>query len=334
MTTEGERLFPEKLRPGDEVRVIAPSRSMGIISHSVRSLAKQRLEDMGLMVSFSKHCEERDSLDSSAISSRLEDLHEAFADKNVKGVLTTIGGFNSIHLLKGIDYRLIHENPKILCGYSDITTLQNALFAKINLVTYSGPHFSTFGCLKGMDYVVEYFRKCLLLEEKEITLLPSDLWSDDEQWYLDQEKRTFFPNGGYFPLNTGTASGMVIGGNIDSFMVLQGTEFMPSLKGTILFLEDNFPLTAEVLDRQLHSLVLQKEFAYVRGIVFGRFQKASKITPNLLREIVQKEEELQGIPIIGGVDFGHTLPIFTYPIGGDVKLKVTSEDIAITLTKK
>lgn len=328
-----KKKFPKKLSKGDEVRVIAPARSMGIISPSVRSIASKRLEEMGLKVSFSKNCEERDVFDSSSVESRLEDLHEAFADKNIKAILTTIGGCNSIHLLKDIDYELLRKNPKILCGYSDITTLQNAIFAKTGLVTYSGPHFSTFGCLKGMDYVIECFRNCLFEGEESIPLAPSVSWSDDE-WYLDQENRKFMTNFGYATIRFGEARGTIVGGNIDSFNVLQGTEYMPSLKDTILFLEDNYPMTADILDRHIHSLILQPDFQYVKGIVLGRFQVESKITQDLLQKIVDSKRELKNIPVITGADFGHTLPLFTFPIGGEVLLKATSSEIKIILTKK
>lgn len=324
-------IIPQRLSIGDEVRVIAPSRSMAIISGQVRSIALERLENLGLKVTFSKNCEERGFLDSSSVESRLEDLHLAFADPNVKGILTTIGGFNSIHLLRQIDYDLIKRNPKILCGYSDITVLQNAIFAKTGLVTYSGPHFSTFGCLKGIEYVIENFQRTLF-GNKDGILESSLTWSDDE-WYLDQEKREFFQNPGYFAIQPGVASGTVIGGNIDSMTVLQGTEFMPSLKDKILFLEDNYPMTPEVLDRQLHSLALQKDFASVKGVVFGRFQVQSKITRDVLREMIVSKKEFQGIPIIGGADFGHTLPMFTFPIGGDVRISSGSSEIKIAILK-
>ncbi|MDP1880003.1 MAG: LD-carboxypeptidase [Parachlamydiaceae bacterium] len=211
----------------------------------MRAIALKRLEDLGLRVSFSKHCEERDVFDSSSVESRLGDIHEAFADQKVKAILTTIGGCNSIHMLNELNYQLISNNPKILCGYSDITTLQNAIFAKTGLLTYSGPHFSTFGCLKGIDYTIECFRKCLFEGEEEISLIPSTSWSHDE-WYLDQEKRKFMPNIGYAILHVGNVSGTIIGGNIDSFGVLPGTEFMPSLRDAVLFLEDNYPMTAEI----------------------------------------------------------------------------------------
>jgi len=330
---KSKKKFPKKLFEGDAVRIIAPARSMGIISPSLRSIATKRLEEMGLRVSFSKNCEERNIFDSSSIESRLDDLHEAFAIKNIKAILTTIGGYNSIHLLKEIDYALISQNPKILCGYSDITTLQNAIFAKTGLVTYSGPHFSTFGCLQGIDYVIECFRNCLFESKESILLIPSVSWSDDE-WYLDQENRKFMTNEGYGAIQFGEACGTIVGGNIDSFNVLQGTEYMPSLKDTILFLEDNYPMTADILDRHIHSLILQPAFQHVKGIVLGRFQIKSKITMDILQKIIDSKKELKNIPVIAEADFGHTLPLFTFPIGGEAILEAKTSEIKITLTKK
>lgn len=327
------KIFPKKLSKGDEIRIISPARSMGIISSTVRSIALKRLENMGLKVSFSKHSAERDVFDSSSVESRLDDIHEAFAEEKVKGILTTIGGSNSIHLLKELDYDLIKKNAKILCGYSDITTLQNAIYAKTGLVTYSGPHFSTFGCLKGIDFVIDYFQKCLFENEKEVCLAPSSAWSDDE-WYLNQEKRKFIPNEGYVMLNCGEALGTILGGNIVSFNILQGTEYMPSLKNSILFLEDDYLITADILDRHIHSIILQKDFCYVKGIVLGRFQVNSKISVELLKKIISSKKELKELPVVAEVDFGHTLPLFTFPIGGNIKLESKPSGVKLTLTKK
>ena len=132
-------MIPAKLKKGAHVRVIAPARSLGIVSGECRRIACERLAEMGLSVSFGRHAEETDEFCSSSAAARLEDLHEAFADRTVDGILTVIGGFNSVEILAGIDYRLIAENPKILCGFSDITALANAIYAKTGLVTYSGP---------------------------------------------------------------------------------------------------------------------------------------------------------------------------------------------------
>ncbi|OLS26566.1 MAG: Microcin C7 self-immunity protein MccF [Candidatus Heimdallarchaeota archaeon LC_3] len=108
---------------------------------------------------------ENDIFYSCKIKSRVADLHSAFVDPNVKGILTVIGGFYSNQLLRYIDYNIIKENPKIICGYSDITALNNAIYTKTGLMTYIGPHFSTFGMVKGIDYIEEYFKKCLFQNE-------------------------------------------------------------------------------------------------------------------------------------------------------------------------
>ena len=108
-------MFPEKLKKGDEIRVISPSRSMKLISQESRDIAINNLKEIGFNVTFSKHAEESDEFISSSIESRISDLHEAFSDKNVKGILTTIGGFNSNQLLNYIDYKLIKSNPKVFC---------------------------------------------------------------------------------------------------------------------------------------------------------------------------------------------------------------------------
>ena len=141
-------IIPNKIKTGDEVRVIAPSRSLALIAKEHIEIAIRRFNEMGLKVSFGRHVNECDQyFNSSSIESRVHDLHDAFSDPNVKVIMTIIGGFNCNQLLKYIDYDLISNNPKILCGYSDITALQNAIYAKTGVVTYSGPHFSTFGML-------------------------------------------------------------------------------------------------------------------------------------------------------------------------------------------
>lgn len=307
-------MIPKKLNLGDEVRVIAPSRSMGILSQETKEVAKKRFEDMGLKLTFGNHVEEIDEFMSSSIESRIEDLHDAFMDKNVKAVITTIGGHNSHQLLRYIDFELIKNNPKIICGFSDITILSNSIYAKTGITTYYGPHFSTFGMEKGIEYTIEYFKKCLMNNES-IKVESSSKWSDDA-WYLDQENREFIENKGYKIINEGKASGKIVGGNLCTLNLLQGTEYMPSLKDSILFIEDDCLTFPENFDRDLQSLIHLPDFQYVKGIVIGRFQKESKITDEMLEKIIKTKKELNNIPVISNADFGHTTPAFTFPIGG------------------
>ncbi|MEK3983078.1 S66 peptidase family protein [Paenibacillus sp. FSL K6-3166] len=322
---------PNKLKPGDELRIISPARSLSLIAAEQRKIAKEQLRKLGFRISFSVNSFEKDDFVSSSIDSRIEDLHEAFLDPNVKGILTTIGGFNSNQLLRYIDYSLIAEHPKRLCGYSDITALSNAIYAKTGLVTYSGPHFSSFAMLHDNEYTTEYFRK-LMMDNKEIVVRPSKHWSDDE-WYLDQENRVFIRNEGPFIINDGEAKGTIIGGNLCTLNLLQGTEYMPSLKNSILFVEDDYESSPATFDRDLQSLIHQPDFQHVKGLVIGRFQQGSRMTKELLIKIITSKEELSDIPVIADVDFGHTSPMITFPVGGQASLRAYGVRVELRISE-
>lgn len=326
-------MIPEKLKIGDEVRVIAPSRSMKILSKDTIDFAKKRLEDLGLKVTFGKYVNEcEDDYNCPSLEHRLEDLHDAFSDKNVKAVLTVIGGYNSNQMLKYIDYELIKNNPKIFCGFSDITALSNAIYAKTDLITYSGVHFSSFGMEKGFEYSEKYFKK-MFMENEEIEIQSSEEWSNDS-WYKDQEHRNFIKNEGMFVINEGKAEGKIVGGNLCTLNLLQGTEFMPNIEDKILFLEDDALTGNELLvnfDRDLQSLIHLPNFKKVKGIVLGRAEIESDMTREKWIKLIKTKKELENIPVIANCDFGHTTPIFTFPIGGVAKLTVNTAEISLKI---
>ena len=322
-------MFPEKLLPGDEVHVIAPSTSFHIISAGVREVALRNLAALNLRVTYGEHCEESDEFDSSSVASRVADIHAAFADPKVKGILTAIGGYNSNQLLRYLDYDLIKANPKILCGFSDITALGTAIYARTGMTTYSGPHFSTFGMEKGLEYTLENFKKCLMnIEPFEIT--PSKEWSDDA-WHRDQVNRSFIPNEGFLVINYGQAEGKLLGGNLCTLNLLQGTEYMPSLTDSILLLEDDYESKLANFDRDLQSLIHLPGFEGVRGLVIGRFQNKSEMKQEMLVKMIRDKDELKNIPVIANADFGHTTPQFTFPIGGKGRLAVIDGKVSFTV---
>lgn len=314
-------MVPNKLKNGDEIRIIAPARSMVILGKDCIELATKRLSDLGFKVSFGKNVMNADDVLSSSIEDRISDLHEAFFDTNVKAILTVIGGFNSNQLLSHIDYDIIKNNPKILCGFSDITALSNAIYKKTGLVTYSGVHYSSFGMKHGFEYSLEHFVK-MLTQDKEIKIESSKQWSDDT-WFIDQEKREFIANEGMFVINEGTAEGTVIGGNLCTFNLLQGTEYMPDLADKIMFIEDDGMADSMFyveFDRNLQSLIHQKDFDKVKGIVIGRAQKNCNMDKEKWIKLIKSKHELDNIPVIAGADFGHTTPIFTFAIGGNARI--------------
>ncbi len=322
-------MIPPKLKRGDEIRVVAPGLSLSIISKEQREIAEKNFSELGLKLSFGKHAEEIDSFSSSSIESRISDIEDAFLDTNVKGVLSVIGGSNSNQLLDHLDWKIIKNNPKVLCGFSDITILNNAILAKTDLITYSGPHYSSLTQRKYLGYTIDYFKKCLM-DKNPYFVYPSDQWSDDK-WYIDQENRNLVSNNGYLNIYSGDAEGKIIGGNLCTFNLLQGTEYFPGLENTILFLEDDEGSKPQAFDRDLTSLSQQKGFDKVKGIVIGRFQNGSNMTNNILKVIISTNKRIKNIPVIANVDFGHTDPRITFPIGGIAKLSAKNSNCNIEI---
>ena len=181
----------KKLKKGDHIRVVSPSSSIQSIGGFEANLAaKERLEELGFHVSFSSNYFEHDLFDSASITSRVEDLHEAFADESVDAILATIGGYNSNELLPYLDYDLMAQNPKIFCGYSDTTALLNAIYTKTGIQTYMGPSYSSFKMKEGQEYQSQSWLKAVTQDNYD--LVPSKDWSSDP-WYDPTKPRHFRP---------------------------------------------------------------------------------------------------------------------------------------------
>ncbi|PRD47775.1 S66 family peptidase [Sphingobacterium haloxyli] len=314
-------MIPKKLHQGDHIRVIAPADSLlPKLTTEIIERGVKRLNKLGLTVSFGKHIREVDEFKSTTVENRLEDLHEAFLDHTINGILALSGGTSSNQLLSHIDYNLIKSNPKIICGLSDITALVNAIYVKTGMVTYYGPHFSAIAASKDADYTLAYFKKCLM-EEGPIKIMPSDIYYNTP-WTEEQSV-----NSGYWIINGGKAEGTIIGGNFLTLNFIQGTEFAMRSDGgkrLIYILEDNGAESANNVQNQLQSLLLQPNFSSVNGILIGRFRKESKVTRDLLTKIIKTKDELKNVPVIANVDFGHTVPIVTFPIGGSITIDATN----------
>ena len=317
-------IIPAKLRSGDVVRVVAPARSRAFATeHLSAGLIDQRFQEMGLVLTFGRHVDERDAFDSSSIAFRVADLHEAFADPDVKAIMTVIGGSNSNELLPYLDWDLIAANPKILCGYSNITALQNAILAKTDLVTYSGPHWSSFGMRDHFELTAAWFTQTLF-DDAPVNILPSAEWTDD-LWFLDQDARVTMPNHGWWTLQEGTAEGTIIGTNMTTIAGLQGTPYMPSLMDSVLVLEDVAGTGPEDFARNLTSILQLPDAVGVRGLVVGRFQTGTGMTQALLAEIVSRQPVLKNLPVLANVDIGHSSPQATFPIGGTLAIAVGTD---------
>jgi muramoyltetrapeptide carboxypeptidase LdcA involved in peptidoglycan recycling len=122
----------------------------------------------------------------------------------------------------------------------------------------------------------------------------------------------------------------VVGGNLCTLNLLQGTPFMPSLDGALLMIEDDFETNPAEFARDLTSLLQVAGAEQIVGLVVGRFQRASEVSRTVLAQIVDRQPALRGRPVLANVDFGHTMPLATLPIGGRATVRV-GEPNALTI---
>ncbi len=150
--------------------------------------------------------------------------------------------------------------------------------------------------------------------DKPFLLRSSSVWSDDA-WYMDQKHRRF-EAANWKVYSEGETSGQLYGGNLCTLNLLQGTAYMPDLSDCILFLEDDELVNPAIFARDLTSIL--QTTTRIKGLAIGRFQRASDMTEEQLHFILNKHPMLKTIPVLYDVEFGHTQPIFTFPIGGNI----------------
>ncbi|NOZ45054.1 MAG: hypothetical protein GXP45_08165 [bacterium] len=129
------------------------------------------------------------------------------------------------------------------------------------------------------------------------------------------EKYQEIPNQEMQIIQKGQAQGKLIGGNSTSFLHLTGTNFFPSLKNKIIFLEDTLNTPLNTRDRMLHHLSLQKHAKEIKGILLGKTGTDHHITSEQRKQLFQNIPIRKDIPIIANLDIGHGEPIITFPIG-------------------
>lgn len=299
-----------------------------------RIFAEQRIKEyLGCEIVYGKHAMTTGVLNSASIEDRISDLHEAFADKSVDMIIAAKGGYNSNDLLDGIDWDLIKNNPKPFMGSSDVTVLVNAIYAITGNPVIHGPCFIDFSERKGFEYSLDYFGK--VIRDADYSIYPSSEWSDDN-FFKDQENRTFIKNNGPIIIQEGTAEGKLLGGNLCSFNLLQGTKYMPSFKNTILCIEDDDLVGDSFFgefNRNLTSLVQSVGVEEIKGVLVGRNQIRSNMDIEKMRYVLLSKGFSKDIPIIIDLDFGHTKPYFSIPIGQTAEIIAKKDEAKICIKK-
>lgn len=267
-------------------------------------------------------------LDAAPTLEVVDAFHEAIESPHINGVLSLKGWRNANRLLPYLDFELIKNHPKVIMGYSDITTLLNAITHKTGLVTYHGPMALDFGA-QDFSYSHNYC-KLALMSSDGYEIKPSPTYAADNRRNGGFDKPTIDQarNPGRMRINPWKASGKIIWGNLVSLNMLQGSEFMPSLDWAIVVLED-IDEDLNAVARSLQSLAFQKGSQRISGIVFGRFDPMSDISLGEINLLIQSISEFRSIPVVAHVDFGHTRPQAVIPIGAHCHLDSSLNSIII-----
>lgn len=322
---------PERLRPGDRVAVVSLSRgTLGepAFIHKYH-IAKTRMErDFGLtVVPMPNALKGIDHLYAHP-EARAADLMAAFRDPTIKAVFNAVGGDDTIRLLPYIDFDVLRAHPKIFTGFSD-TTANHFMMYKAGLVSYYG---ATVLC-DWSEYVVinpytEHALRRTLFEPTDTWEIPaSDVCSYDcdKVWWdeanVDCKRRTV-PNTGYEILQGhGRVKGQLMGGCIDVFRALVGTElWLPpeAWRGKLLLLETSEEnMDADILAQWLRGFQAQGILSAVNGIVVGKpaFEDKLEAYKAVYRRVVGFEAGLPELPILFNVNVGHAYPIGVLPLG-------------------
>ena len=281
-------LKPKPLTKGDTISFIAPAG--GVKDKAAVYRAKDFFERNGFNIVFSEHLFNEYKYMSDTDENRLKDLHNAFSDKNIDAIICARGGYGTLRLINDIDYDLIKNNPKIFCGYSDITILSLMFLKKSGLITYSGPMArGDFGLETTYSYTIDNFYKTLYQNE--------NLEYASEKIY-----------------KSGSAEGIIWGGNLASVNSLSGTDFIPD-KDFIFFAEDlNEPVYK--IDRMFNQLINIREFKHrIKGMILGDFLDSGY--PEQLDELFYEISEKLNIPVLGGFKITHEKEKITIPVGAN-----------------
>jgi muramoyltetrapeptide carboxypeptidase len=297
---------PRKLEIGDTIGVISPSSPSEKKSEVIR--AAEYLQEIGYKVKIGKNVNKTKGFVAASEEERAEDFNEMFRRKDIDAVFITQGGYGSAQIIHLLNYDLISENPKILTGFSDITSLHLAIHKFTNLVTFHGPGMARFNKSELTKYTKEQFFKAVSSTEPvgKIHVPNEKIW--------------------LHTISPGVAEGELIGGNLTLICASLGTPYEINTKDKILLIEE-VDTEPWVFDHMLSHLRNAGRLKELKGIVVGEcvncvpaLHNPGYYSDTSLEDVLEYYFQPLGIPVLYGLPFGHTKDMATLPLGVKVRL--------------
>ncbi len=304
-------MIPSKLKKGDTIGVIAPSNYIEKDDLEYINASIALMEASGFKVKFGKYVFEDTLGYGTSPEKRAADINWAFKDDEVKAIMCVKGGEDSNTTLDYIDYEMIKKHPKIICGFSDNTSILNAIHEKTGLVTYHGP---TFKSLTSWETGYAYKQFIKTFAENTENLIMGE------------------PEDEYTTIQVGQATGELVGGNLSLFTKLVCGKYAVNLQDKILFLEElGFEAAPEMVNSNIYYLKQNGVFDRIAGLWIGNYEHPSKVSiEKIIKNAIGDEYKF---PIIKSDNFGHIDKKIIIPIGTKAEIN-TNEKIKIKLVEK
>ncbi|KAA3612998.1 MAG: LD-carboxypeptidase [Calditrichaeota bacterium] len=311
-------ILPPALKKGDTIGLITPGSSLFEARRAVIE-ATEKMNGLGFKVKLGKNIYKKNAYLAGTIEERVSDIHDMFSDDDVSAIITIRGGYGSGQLLPYLNYDLIRNNPKILVGYSDITSLLIGIYQKTGLVTFHGPvAVSTF-----TDFTKKYFY--------EVLSSTSAVGQIDDAPYEDNLQNS----SRILTINGGKAKGKLIGGNMTLLQATLGTPYEFDSDDSILFFEEVGEEPYNI-DRILNHFKLAGKFDKCKGVIFDKMPsvKPSNYSSAFYRnfsveEVLAMYFKDYDFPVCIGFSLGHIKHKPTMPIGVMGELDADAKKLSI-----
>ena len=334
---------PKKLNRGDKVATISLSwGGAGEIPYRYEIGKKQLQETFDVEVVETKHALKPNGWIYKNPQARAEDLMEALLDPTIKAIISNIGGDESIRTLPFIDFEIIKNNPKIFLGFSD-TTVTHFCFYKAGVTSfYSTSILTGFAENNGMHpYQIADIQQTLFSSKSVGEVKPNkDGWTSEMLNWADPKNQNITrkmeaSSGWRWLQGTGKVQGKLLGGCVEVIEILKGTEIWVNpedWRNTIMFLETSEEkMPPSSLLHILRNYAATDVFKHINGLLLARpYDNVYwKEYDEMLLKVIREEEGLDELPIITGMDFGHTCPIFTLPYGINAAIDCKKQTFSI-----
>jgi muramoyltetrapeptide carboxypeptidase len=310
-----KRIKPPPLRRGDLVALFNPS---GFADDTLIQRATLNLENLGFRVMHAAHLRASRGNTAGTIGQRLTDLHALFERREVRALWAARGGSGTAQILPYIDYSLVARNPKIVIGYSDLTSLLLALYAKTGLVTFHGPVASS-----GFTPFTVAHLEATLVERRASHVMTTA----EEHTKRSVQEAHFVQR----VIHSGSAEGTLMGGNLSVLASLVGTPYLPKTKNALWFLEEISEAPYRI-DRILTQLEQSGALHEASGAMMGVFVKcepAANEETLVLSQALNDHFSARPIPSAYGLSFGHIASQWVLPVG--IRARFDADARSLTL---